>query len=352
MSLVEKPKTPINFSTQIPKEILENPLLNQAISLLPTHYNFEIHKSIWRILELKKQLNKPSLLIGLQFPEGLMMFACLINDIIVRFTDSECVILGDVTYGACCVDDLTIRELGGDFLIHYGHSCLVPINETEVKTLYVFVEIRIDMDHFVKTFVMNFQVKNQQIFILGTIQFNSVVFEAKSLLEKEGFTNLIIPQEKPRSAGEVLGCTSPILPDHKGIVVFLCDGRFHMEAVMIRNPAATFYQYNPYSKILSIEEYDNEKMMKNRENAIKISKNSGKRVCVIFGVLGRQGNKHILERLEENMKNKGLEYTILMNSEVNVQQLQLLNEYLIYFSYCVLKKFSFFKVLYKNFIIL
>ena len=82
--------------------------------------------------------------------------------------------------------------------------------------------------------------------------------------------------------------------------------------------------------------------MKNRENAIKISKNSGKRVCVIFGVLGRQGNKHILERLEENMKLKGLEYTVLMNSEVNVQQLQLLNEYLIYFSYFILKKLGFF----------
>jgi diphthamide biosynthesis enzyme Dph1/Dph2-like protein len=33
-------------------------------------------------------------------------------------------VMGDVTYGACCVDDFTARALGADFLVHYGHSCL------------------------------------------------------------------------------------------------------------------------------------------------------------------------------------------------------------------------------------
>lgn len=32
--------------------------------------------------------------------------------------------MGDVTYGACCVDDYTAMALGCDMLIHYGHSCL------------------------------------------------------------------------------------------------------------------------------------------------------------------------------------------------------------------------------------
>lgn len=32
--------------------------------------------------------------------------------------------MGDVTYGACCVDDYTALALGCDMLVHYGHSCL------------------------------------------------------------------------------------------------------------------------------------------------------------------------------------------------------------------------------------
>ncbi len=32
-------------------------------------------------------------------------------------------------------------------MIHYGHSCLVPIDVTTIKMLYVFVDIAIDIDH-------------------------------------------------------------------------------------------------------------------------------------------------------------------------------------------------------------
>lgn len=35
--------------------------------------------------------------------------------------------MGDVTYGACCVDDLASDQMNCDLLVHYGHSCLVPI---------------------------------------------------------------------------------------------------------------------------------------------------------------------------------------------------------------------------------
>lgn len=34
-------------------------------------------------------------------------------------------IMGDVTYGACCIDDFSAAAMGADFLVHYGHSCLV-----------------------------------------------------------------------------------------------------------------------------------------------------------------------------------------------------------------------------------
>jgi 2-(3-amino-3-carboxypropyl)histidine synthase len=45
----------------------------------------------------------------------------------------QVVILADVTYGACCIDDFTARKLGADLLVHYGHSCLVPLNVTTIK---------------------------------------------------------------------------------------------------------------------------------------------------------------------------------------------------------------------------
>jgi diphthamide biosynthesis enzyme Dph1/Dph2-like protein len=51
-------------------------------------------------------------LVALQMPEGLLMYACVISDILVKYTDCETIIMGDVTYGACCVDDYTAKALG------------------------------------------------------------------------------------------------------------------------------------------------------------------------------------------------------------------------------------------------
>ena len=96
--------------------------------------------------------------------------------------------MGDVTYGACCVDDLASEQMKCDLLIHYGHSCLVPITETKGKILYVFVQIQIDIEHFVDSVVFNFEaLKKQTIYVLGTIQFNNSLFLTKKMLTEKGF---------------------------------------------------------------------------------------------------------------------------------------------------------------------
>jgi len=63
-------------------------------------------------------------IVALQFPEGLLIFACTIADILEKFCGVETLVMGDVTYGACCIDDFTAVALGCDFMVHYGHSCL------------------------------------------------------------------------------------------------------------------------------------------------------------------------------------------------------------------------------------
>lgn len=49
---------------KIPPEILNDPELNAAIAELPPNYNFEIHKTIHRVRELKAKR------VALQMPEG------------------------------------------------------------------------------------------------------------------------------------------------------------------------------------------------------------------------------------------------------------------------------------------
>ncbi|KAJ8369239.1 hypothetical protein SKAU_G00092670 [Synaphobranchus kaupii] len=40
-------------ANQIPDEILNDPQLQEAIRVLPQNYNFEIHKTVWRVRQAK-----------------------------------------------------------------------------------------------------------------------------------------------------------------------------------------------------------------------------------------------------------------------------------------------------------
>ncbi len=84
------------FLAQVPRDILDNAELNAAIAVLPGNYNFEarrgaargrcaharltraaaqVHKTVWRLRSASARC------VALQFPEGLLLYACTLADI-------------------------------------------------------------------------------------------------------------------------------------------------------------------------------------------------------------------------------------------------------------------------------
>ncbi|KFY50863.1 hypothetical protein V495_00058 [Pseudogymnoascus sp. VKM F-4514 (FW-929)] len=304
---------------QVPPEILNDPDINAAIALLPPNYSFEIHKTIHRIR------TNGSTKVALQMPEGLLLFATTISDILTQFCPGiETVIMGDVTYGACCIDDYTARALGCDLLVHYAHSCLIPVDVTKIKTLYVFVDISIDTAHLLATLTRNFAA-GKTIAMVGTIQFNATLHGVRAPLEAAGF-KVLIPQISPLSKGEILGCTSPKL-DASGVdyILYLGDGRFHLESAMIHNPSIHAYRYDPYSRRLTRELYDHDEMHGLRRAAIHSAK-SAKKWGLILGSLGRQGNPHTMTMIEKMLDERGIPYIYLLLSEIFPGKLAMMEE--------------------------
>jgi 2-(3-amino-3-carboxypropyl)histidine synthase len=390
-------------------------------SNLPQAYSFEISKTVKRInqilqLKIDKQkhqdqdnqkkdanendnvnvnvnvntnTNTCTVHIALQMPEGLLLYATVLSDVLQRLVIATNVIttaslqsqnllnvsvLGDVTYGACCVDDLGARALGCDLLVHYGHSCLVPIQHTVIPCLYVFVEITIDVPHLVECFhqtILKEAANNNNgnngnnnkphiVYLLGTIQFRHALMEARRLLrdDERYMYNVSIPQAKPLSPGEVLGCTSPVLTktiptttstaennkqqqeqEQEQIVLFIADGRFHLESTMISNPHINkFYRYDPYPKKLTEESYNNKQMKSIRYNAIlkakkaiststKTSNETTNSSCCVFGIilgtLGRQGNPALLTKIQTQLSQKGIRSFVMLASEITPIKLAL-----------------------------
>lgn len=428
-------------ANQIPPDILNDAQLNAAIKQLPSNYSFEIHKTIHHIRKNNAEM------VALQMPEGLQMFACTITDIIERFTNALTVIMGDVTYGACCIDDYTAKALGCDMLVHYGHSCLVPIDQTTIKTLYVFVEIAIDSSHLLQTIRLNFPNDRQKfhdalldseetdsqipagrpltqgyhlriegpdtsgaasgtseepmsgssrsisyeptrLALVSTIQFVAALSRLKDDLTTEyadaqsvrppagmiegpsgldvnelavgqpklwtGKYDANIPRSKPLSPGEILGCTAPTLGDVDALI-YLGDGRFHLESIMIANPTVPAFRYDPYSKKLTRERYNHTEMRTIRDEAVQTARRSINALTstpladenglqrsspskdkepplwgVVLGTLGRQGSFKQLQAITHqlNSSRTPIPYMPILLSELSPAKLALFDPHI------------------------
>lgn len=306
---------------QVPDDILHDEELNAAIKLLPSNYNFEIHKTVWNI---RKHGAKR---VALQMPEGLLIYALVVADILEQFCGVETVVMGDVSYGACCIDDYTARALDCDFIAHYAHSCLVPIDVTAIKVLYIFVTINIDENHLVKTLQKNF-ARGTQIAAFGTIQFNPTIHSVKATLERDPQHPIYVipPQTMPLSKGEVLGCTSARLDKaHISAMVYVGDGRFHLESAMIHNPEIPAFRYDPYLRKFTTEYYDQQQMISVREDAVRTAA-SAKKIGLVLGALGRQGNPATLDKLEKKFSEAGKHVVKIILSEIFPQKLQMFDD--------------------------
>ncbi|OLY80550.1 Diphthamide biosynthesis protein 1 [Smittium mucronatum] len=296
-------------SNAIPDSILQNAELTEAINaLLPKNYNFEIYKTVWQIQKLGVKR------VALQFPEGLLMYSLIISDILEKFCSVEIVVMGDVTYGACCIDDYSAVALGCDFMVHYGHSCLVPVSVTLIKTMYVFVEIGINLNKLTETIRFNFS-NEKRIALVGVVQFLANMHQLQKELKDE--YDIYIPQIKPLSPGEILGCTSPKLlgDENDTMILFIGDGRFHLESILISNPNINAFAYDPYSNKITREKYNHEEMFSVRQSAIAKAKKA-KTYGLILGTLGRQGSNAVLDDLADKLEKAGKEYVVVLLSEI------------------------------------
>lgn len=291
----------------MPDSILHDERLNADISQLPSNYSFEIHKTVWRVRKANAKR------VALQMPEGLLMYATMIADILRKHAcAAETVVLADVTYGACCVDDLSAKALGCDFLVHYGHSCLVPVQTCAIPMLYVFVHIAFDPQHLIKCLHTQFE-KDARIALVGTIQFVDTLHAIRPQL-MEHFTDISVPQSKPLSPGELLGCTSPKMAD-RDVLVYVGDGRFHLESAMIANPRLPAYRYDPYAKTFTIERYAHDEMRAVRKRAVDQARGATN-FGIILGTLGRQGSPNILERIQGVIRDSQKNSVTILLSEI------------------------------------
>ncbi|KAM8930108.1 2-(3-amino-3-carboxypropyl)histidine synthase subunit 2 [Pelodytes ibericus] len=135
---------------------------------------YEIEKTIGFIREKAAQR------VALQFPDELLVDSVSVAQKLEAATNAKTYILGDTSYGSCCVDEVAAEHVQADALVHYGRSCLSPC--VRLPVLYVFgrqaVDVRLCADAFRKLFPDG----DTPVVIVSDVVYHHVIAQLEALL--------------------------------------------------------------------------------------------------------------------------------------------------------------------------
>lgn len=107
----------------------------------------------------------------------------------VEDEEEHLTILGDTSYGACCVDEVAAEHCSAEVVVHYGRSCLSPT--ARLPVIYVFTTRSLDYESTIATFKATYPNLREKVVLMADIPFQHHVPELDRLLkEREGYTNV------------------------------------------------------------------------------------------------------------------------------------------------------------------
>ncbi|MDY6776645.1 MAG: diphthamide biosynthesis enzyme Dph2 [Candidatus Nanohaloarchaea archaeon] len=174
--------------------------------------------------------------VGLQGPEGLkdeMM------DIAEEMRDRglKPLIVAEATFGGCDLADHKVEELGGEALIHLGHSPFyLGSREVQGDDIPVFhVPYRLDRDFVPILEEESGAIEEEEIGVVTTAQHVENVDEVIEWLNENGFDAVKGGSgSRVKNEGQVLGCDAGAAASVKSDVeafLYVGSGRFHPEQI-------------------------------------------------------------------------------------------------------------------------
>ncbi|GMH91670.1 hypothetical protein TrST_g13833 [Triparma strigata] len=169
---------------------------------------YEISSTVKKILSLLSSSPSPPpyLKLGLQFPDSLLPDSSPVSLLLQNSLSSLSpliFILGDTTYGECCVDVVSGKHLNADVIVHYGNSCLSK--QSEIPCINVFGRVQVDVEDFVEK-VKGEVESGEDVAVTYDVRFSYVIDEViTKLKERVGGVNFI-KGELNMEEGMVLKC--------------------------------------------------------------------------------------------------------------------------------------------------
>lgn len=101
-------------------------------------------------------------------------------------------ILGDTSYGSCCVDEVAAEHTDADVVVHYGRACLSPT--ARLPVIYVFTAKSLHLDAVVASFKETYPPSSraeEKVCLMADIPYSHHLDELyRRLTEEEGYGHI------------------------------------------------------------------------------------------------------------------------------------------------------------------
>lgn len=125
------------------------------------------------------KMNIPSIQICLQFPDELIPYSnAILTAIQEKCGDSELFILGDTSYGSCCVDEMAAAHINSEAIIHFGHACLSKV--VRLPILYIFPSLKISTAELARQIESKCKDRSEQIAVFYDVGYYYVLGELQN----------------------------------------------------------------------------------------------------------------------------------------------------------------------------
>nr|XP_046226928.1 2-(3-amino-3-carboxypropyl)histidine synthase subunit 2 [Scatophagus argus]XP_046226929.1 2-(3-amino-3-carboxypropyl)histidine synthase subunit 2 [Scatophagus argus] len=283
--------------------------------------------------------------VALQFPDDLLVDSVAVAEEIERNCDAKLFILGDTSYGSCCVDEVAAEHVGADCIIHYGSACLSP--SKRLPLMYVFERKPLDLEKCTSAFRELYPDTQSHIIILYDVNYAHAINDLQTILSPEYphlvMSELVVEGEQCHIHGWIKRRKEEACPSDRDNNQDICQfGRqftlksglsitdysmFYIgqEGATLRNFMMTwnrssFCSFDPVSMLGRTESVSINRALMKRYYAIERAKDANV-VGILVGTLGVADYLAVIQQLKETIRRAGKRSYMFAMGKLNVPKL-------------------------------
>ncbi|KAF0028283.1 hypothetical protein F2P81_019370 [Scophthalmus maximus] len=283
--------------------------------------------------------------VALQFPDELLVDSVAVAAEIERRCNAKPFILGDTSYGSCCVDEVAAEHVGADCIVHYGRACLSP--SKRLPLMYVFERRPVDVEQCASAFRELYPNTQSQIIILYDVNYVHAISDLLTLLSPEYpnllASDLVVEGEQCYCHGQIKRRQNDTCLSEQDSSQVICQfGRqfslkrgssitdysmFYIgqEGATLRNFMMTwnrcsFCSFDPVTMTGRTESVSINRALMKRYYAIERAKDASV-VGILVGTLGVADYLAIIQQLKETVRTAGKKSYMFAMGKLNVPKL-------------------------------